>query len=104
MKAALRQKYVVGEAQVDLGYQIHSHLNARQKFPLPVQRPVTQIFIDMPDTFARALGGDAEQNWAVVAQADRWQPPAHDQLVALSDGRLQSLDDERANRSVQVES
>src|SRR5438034_1230194 len=57
----------------------------------------------MPDAFASALGGGTKQNWAVVAQADRWQPPAHNQLVALSDGRLQPLDDERANRSVQAE-
>src|SRR6185312_2872463 len=68
-----------------------------------VQRAVSEIFVDMPDTLGAPLGGDAEQGGACTAEAACGQPACRDELVASSARQAHALDDERTSRALDLE-
>jgi hypothetical protein len=91
----LRQERMLREADMQLG----DHVD-RRCYPAPlggdrVQRPVSEVFIDVPDGLTAPLGRDAEQGRAPVTQADGAQPARRDEPVALGPWQIQALDDKR---------
>jgi hypothetical protein len=96
-QAAFRQQGVFGEARMQLRNQFHGRSRASGVHMHGIQRPVAQVIIDVPHPLAASLGGDAQQDGAVIAQANRRQPPFDEQLIPVSDLRLHAFGDHRPN-------
>src|SRR5437879_12989283 len=68
-----------------------------------VQRPVTEVIIDMPRTLAVAGDRDAQQSRTVVAQVNRRQPTSDRQLIPLRVVQLHAFGHHRADPAIEDE-
>src|SRR2546425_9134191 len=91
------------EPRVDLSNQFYCDLHAFRVRFASVQRPISEVLVDVPHALAAALGSRAQQSRAIGAQANRREPPSHDQLIPPGNARFQALDHERASVAVKGE-
>ena len=85
------------EPRVDLRNHLDGGPHARRVRVTGVERPVSQVLIDVPDILPAGLGGSAQQSGTMAIQTEGGQPAARDQVVALGDGGLQALDHQRTH-------
>ena len=67
------------------------------------ERVVAEIFVDVPDVLAAAIGRHREQPSAPISQPKGGQPALRHQPLALCHGRLQSLGHDGAPEAADLE-
>src|SRR5438874_2071241 len=100
-QAAFREQGMPGEAHVYLSNQFHAGTHALGIQMPGVQRPVTEVIINVPDPLTVALRRHPEQGGTVITQANRRQPTSDRQLIPLRVVQLHAFDHYRADPAIE---
>src|SRR2546422_253874 len=88
--AHVRQDSMGGGSRMELGDEVDRRLHARRRGARG-ERLLAQVFGDVPDAAAAAVGRHAQQARTPITQPQRGQPPCRNQLVATRDRKSTRL-------------